>query len=434
MLKSGVCRYDVICDFAHSEQELRRNLSQTCYYPIYCDKPGCREKTCVFAHNENEMNFHPDMYKRQLCSLYATPAGCPKKSYCHMAHGKHELRISSVAMSIGASDVKVVDGVKQNVLSKEEDIITEVSSVAVSQVSPSEKSKHKVSATVSSPVADKQPSASIPDSNTWQPLSSLFAQVSQNSNNFLNNYAYGRVNVMDPVIFQEEGNAIKLKMLDLMDQLCGMHYERAILENERSKTMLMQDNAKLSTMLQEMQRQQKEYLLQERRVVGAKNVEDGLNDLLHSMILPNTSKDSPQSTTASSLSIQDHSFRDMQSAHPNGYETNPAFRSDQHAQSNGTQRQNLYAVSEQHPVQNMNVRQTHSGNIAWSSVHAAHGQNAWPNPSSAHHGFNQPPTRQAFAGASTGLHGNWRDTAPSQAPQSNWRDISLIHHLQSGSP
>ena len=61
MLKNGVCRYDFMCDFAHNEYEIRRNLTQNVYYPVYCEKGGCRDKNCMFSHNENEMAFHPEM-------------------------------------------------------------------------------------------------------------------------------------------------------------------------------------------------------------------------------------------------------------------------------------------------------------------------------------------------------------------------------------
>lgn len=93
MLRNATCRYGLLCDFAHDETELRRNLNQCWYYGVKCEKEMCKDKDCRFSHNDMEIMYHPHIYKTKLCQNHAkSGAGCPKKNYCSFAHGRHELR------------------------------------------------------------------------------------------------------------------------------------------------------------------------------------------------------------------------------------------------------------------------------------------------------------------------------------------------------
>jgi len=91
MLRSGTCRYGLQCDFAHDKTELRRNLQQHWYYAQKCPKENCEDNECRYAHNEIELMYHPHVFKTQLCHSIAF-GPCLKKHYCPFAHGPEELR------------------------------------------------------------------------------------------------------------------------------------------------------------------------------------------------------------------------------------------------------------------------------------------------------------------------------------------------------
>lgn len=92
MIRNGTCRYGLLCDFAHDDTELRRNLNQQWYHGVKCEKNGCDDKECRFAHNDMEIMYHPNIYKSKLCQNNNKAGGCAKKNYCSFAHGRHELR------------------------------------------------------------------------------------------------------------------------------------------------------------------------------------------------------------------------------------------------------------------------------------------------------------------------------------------------------
>ena len=102
-----ILKPDNLLLFVCLKGELRRNLNNHWYSPTRCKVEGCPEnfKDCRFAHNEMEEIYHPNMYKTQICSAFATGNGCPKKTYCAFAHGPAELRsiTRSLALSLSRS-------------------------------------------------------------------------------------------------------------------------------------------------------------------------------------------------------------------------------------------------------------------------------------------------------------------------------------------
>lgn len=97
---SGACSYKELCDYAHGNEELRRNLSKHYYRAIRCkNQERCPfGDECHYAHNEMEMLFHPDLYKTKECNYYNSSSAdsCSKGDLCSFAHGKDELRSSGV--------------------------------------------------------------------------------------------------------------------------------------------------------------------------------------------------------------------------------------------------------------------------------------------------------------------------------------------------
>lgn len=95
---SGSCSYKELCDYAHGNEELRRNLNKHYYRAIRCkNQDHCPfGDECHYAHNEMEMLFHPDLYKTKECNYYNTSSAdsCSKGDLCSFAHGKDELRSS----------------------------------------------------------------------------------------------------------------------------------------------------------------------------------------------------------------------------------------------------------------------------------------------------------------------------------------------------
>lgn len=207
MLRSGACRYGVLCDFAHDEAELRRNLNQVWYYGVKCDKENCADKECRFAHNDMEVMYHPHIYKTKLCQHYTKSTGCPKKNYCSFAHGRHELR----QPKFSGPDI---DG---------------------TTAPPSEQNG-------SSPVlpdAYKDPLSNgdffqnndYPTSSSVSPPESPFP-VPPNP----------LIKASDGTEFRDTTDALKIRILDIVDEISRMHYDRASFQissqlEQRGKTI-----------------------------------------------------------------------------------------------------------------------------------------------------------------------------------------------------
>ena len=83
-----------MCQFAHSQLELRENISlartSMCkqgFRGSICEHPD----TCTYAHTISELRHTPFLHKTDLCEYFAR-GRCNKGMLCRMAHGDHELR------------------------------------------------------------------------------------------------------------------------------------------------------------------------------------------------------------------------------------------------------------------------------------------------------------------------------------------------------
>jgi len=99
LMQSAGCRYGPLCDFAHDENELRRNLQQVWYYGVRCNRGDadgpCSDPSCQYAHNDMEFLYHPNNYKTSMCSQMNRASGCTGNQYCPYAHDQSELRVPS---------------------------------------------------------------------------------------------------------------------------------------------------------------------------------------------------------------------------------------------------------------------------------------------------------------------------------------------------
>lgn len=107
--KKKTCSDPYKCEHAHREVNdgvLRRNPQEFFYYGKKCEKVTFRDykntidyankcpdgDECKFAHTREEVMYHPDVYKTQLCEDWQTKEKCPRDWTCAFAHGKDELR------------------------------------------------------------------------------------------------------------------------------------------------------------------------------------------------------------------------------------------------------------------------------------------------------------------------------------------------------
>ena len=90
------------CLFAHQQTELRRRPEllpggKWNYAPVMCPQGATckyREK-CKKAHSNDEIRYHPDLYKTEMCRFPLTPKGiCLEYGlFCPYAHHQAELRV-----------------------------------------------------------------------------------------------------------------------------------------------------------------------------------------------------------------------------------------------------------------------------------------------------------------------------------------------------
>ena len=90
------------CLFAHQQTELRRKPEllpggKWNYAPVMCPQGATckyREK-CKKAHSNDEIRYHPDLYKTEMCRFPLTPKGiCLEYGlFCPYAHHQAELRV-----------------------------------------------------------------------------------------------------------------------------------------------------------------------------------------------------------------------------------------------------------------------------------------------------------------------------------------------------
>ncbi|CAK0796095.1 unnamed protein product [Prorocentrum cordatum] len=98
LLADGTCIYRSRCQYSHSAAPPRRNPTRHAYAPQLCPHAaawaegrggGCaRGELCPWAHSEDEVNYHPEVYKTRLCQ---GGSSC-EDFYCPFAHSAAELR------------------------------------------------------------------------------------------------------------------------------------------------------------------------------------------------------------------------------------------------------------------------------------------------------------------------------------------------------
>lgn len=102
---SGSCEFNGRCQYSHSETQQRRRcpflllnkepLVVLRYIPVLCEdiKVECfRGVGCSFAHSEEEILFHPLIYKQKLCAKYHQ---CGTQKQCPSATSQANLTCSS---------------------------------------------------------------------------------------------------------------------------------------------------------------------------------------------------------------------------------------------------------------------------------------------------------------------------------------------------
>lgn len=248
MQKNGQCKFGPLCDFAHDQSDMRRNFTQSWYLPKLC--PAVNKSTtdsdtseacdgtlasCKWAHNEIEIQYHPHMYKTQMCPLYQSSVGCPRQSYCNFAHHKRELRI-----------------LDNNMLSKSDNNlnIAAPDSRTVSKVNPSSSQR--------SPSFVPQTRNQISSSST-SPRSLLLED----------DYA-------------AMTHSLKVQMLDIVDQISAVQC------CQLSSNFVSQENARIDAALaehyEEMQRLEQEnsqlYCLLEESLSGLKSLFNDHRDIM----------------------------------------------------------------------------------------------------------------------------------------------------------
>jgi len=98
------CPNKVNCNFYHDEIEMRRDPSVHLSWPCKHAKVQLHDGTvewhparcpmglsCTHAHSRMERQYHPFIYKTNLCT-YSSTGNCFLGKYCAHAHGKHDLR------------------------------------------------------------------------------------------------------------------------------------------------------------------------------------------------------------------------------------------------------------------------------------------------------------------------------------------------------
>ncbi|SPQ97425.1 C3H1-type domain-containing protein [Plasmodiophora brassicae] len=221
MVRAGQCRYGNLCDFAHSAKELRRNLNQHWYQGVMCEIPDHDDKKCEYAHNEMELVYHPSVYKTKLCDKFASPDGCSKNQYCANAHGKHDLRQGK---PLGPRPVAT-------------------SGYAATGRSPSPNPSPHANAR-----RDFDGNHGFAGSKPQQQGDiggPVAAQRHQSFSNY-NDPSAAHMAMTGFHEFQETTNDLKIRILDLVDQISQMHAERAAYEQNHNASQMVQDAYKSS--------------------------------------------------------------------------------------------------------------------------------------------------------------------------------------------
>jgi len=207
-------------------------LNQNWYYGVKCEKETCKDKDCRFAHNDMEVMYHPHIYKTKLCQNLAKPGGCPKKNYCSFAHGRHELR--QPKFGPGATAVASLPGLQapfnSSLFAAQQDFQTDSPPLA--------------NAALAQPnhLADsKQEGMAIAGDNE----------------------------------FRDATDQLKIRILDIVDQISTMHFERALVDPSKRTAESSRLTAALQDAQQTLQRQQQEmFALNARLELSSKYAQD----------------------------------------------------------------------------------------------------------------------------------------------------------------
>eukprot|EP00386_Alphamonas_edax_P012937 GDKI01040127.1.p1 GENE.GDKI01040127.1~~GDKI01040127.1.p1 ORF type:complete len:144 (+),score=27.62 GDKI01040127.1:111-542(+) len=94
--KTG-CLKGALCNFAHSEEELRQapDLSKTSMCKRFLNGNACPlpSHKCPYAHGEHELRSTEAYLKTTICRLWLNGNACPYSAHeCRNAHGENELR------------------------------------------------------------------------------------------------------------------------------------------------------------------------------------------------------------------------------------------------------------------------------------------------------------------------------------------------------
>lgn len=87
-----------MCFYYHNRWDRRRDIQRFSYYSKYCQSTQDKSNNyycpyqddCMFSHNNSEHFFHPENYKKIICS---NKDYCKYGNNCSFAHSKEELRI-----------------------------------------------------------------------------------------------------------------------------------------------------------------------------------------------------------------------------------------------------------------------------------------------------------------------------------------------------
>jgi len=117
LANAGVCQWKSQCQFSHCSDWPRRQPRRHRYSTTVCPslvagaasspdglanpRTHCAAGlTCPYAHSKEEVLFHPDLFKTQLCEEHGNSRSTKRsrchRYYCPFAHGNQELRTSSM--------------------------------------------------------------------------------------------------------------------------------------------------------------------------------------------------------------------------------------------------------------------------------------------------------------------------------------------------
>jgi len=312
MFQKGTCRYGILCDFAHDDDEMRRNLNQHWYYGIKCEKENCKDKECQFSHGEMEILYHPHNYKTKMCQAYMKGSGCPKKNYCSFAHGRHELRqpkfnaevLSGLPNGNGGFDTASVSSSSAAVMghyspdSPASPFTPSPSQPFPAQSAPAPQQSQQAQAQWQSPSPVPQQQQQQQQQPQQQQPSASHQLLAQNQSQS------APAPLLEPSRdFREVTDGLKIQILDMVDNLCNMYYSRGSEDLNNGPHDVMAMNGMLQQSMSTIQKQREEqYSMVEQH---SRQLEELSEHCMNSQSLINelqaTLKDGSVSDTVASL-------------------------------------------------------------------------------------------------------------------------------------